>query len=214
MQFWFMSLTLLMSQSHVVGLRNTGWIIMAKSHTLAVKCFTAQFADKASIFHIHIFLNEYALSYFAYEIVWNPQSITSPSVFFVILLKMLFQSAKSLTFDHLCCWKIMAVPVKAGAERSFPSPRAGRALRAALRQGRVGMTSGILRDFSPKFWVNFITTEACSKPGNHGFQGNHPQINGRTIQVNGILWFTEKIGTFSELTMLGIRHLQQLVTNI
>ena len=55
---------------------------MAKSHTLAVKCFTAQFADKASIFHIHIFLNEYALSYFAYEIVWNPQSITSPSVFF------------------------------------------------------------------------------------------------------------------------------------
>ena len=48
--------------------------------------------------------------------------------------------------------KIMAVPVKAGAQRSFPSPRAGRAswaLRAALRQGRVGMTfhPGILREF-------------------------------------------------------------------
>ena len=37
MQFCFMSLTLLMSQSDVVGLRNTGWIIMAKPHTLAVK---------------------------------------------------------------------------------------------------------------------------------------------------------------------------------
>lgn len=57
-----------------------------------------------------------------------------------------------------------------------PSPRTGR---------------DDLRNFTwkktPNFWVNFITTEACSKPGNHGFQGTHPQIHGRTIQVNGIL---------------------------
>ena len=205
MQFWFMSLTLLMSQSHVVGLRNTGWIIMAKSHTLAVKCFTAQFADKASIFHIHIFLNEYALSYFSYEIVWNPQSITSPSVFFVILLKMLFQSAKSLTFDHLCCWKNHGCAGESRRPTKLSIPQSGSSELSASRRPspRTGRD-----DFSPKFWVNFITTEACSKPG------NHPQISGRTIQVNGIFWFTRKIGTFSELTMLGIRHLQQLVMNI
>ena len=37
MQFWFMIFTLLRSQSHVVCLQNTWWIIMAKSQALVVK---------------------------------------------------------------------------------------------------------------------------------------------------------------------------------
>ena len=60
--------------------------------------------------------------------------------FFVILLKMLFQSAKSLTFDHLCCWKNhgcagesrrptkLSIPQSGSSELSErrPSPRTGR----------------------------------------------------------------------------------------